>query len=102
MHKANGHGANTSISYNTCIRSTVDLLGVIPLKHAFSERVEFVEGSSGTRGSVVEVVVLVTVVEVVVHGCDGSCSGSWRVVMEGLAASPGIVVHLVLSDERQW
>ena len=35
------HDANTSISYNTCIRSTGDRLGVIPLKRAFSERFEF-------------------------------------------------------------
>ena len=41
-------------------------LGVIPSKCAYSERVEFDEGSSGTW-AVVEVVVLVTVVEVVVH-----------------------------------
>ena len=46
-------------------------LGVIPSKHAFSERVKFDEESSGTR-AIVEVVVLATVEEVVVHGCRGS------------------------------
>ena len=44
-----GHGANTSISYNTCIWSTVEHLGVIPSKRAFRS------GSSSTK-------------EVVVHG----------------------------------
>ena len=43
------HGANTSISYNTCIRSTGDHLGIIPSKRAFRS------GSSSTK-------------EVVVHG----------------------------------
>ena len=68
MHEANGHGANTSLSYNTCIRSTVDRLGFIPLKRAFWG------GSKLSR----EVVVLAAVVEVVVHD-DGSHT---RVVVE--------------------
>ena len=56
-----GHGANTSISYNTCIWSMVDHLGVIPLKRAFRG------GSSSSmevviHGSSWEVVVLATVV----------------------------------------
>ena len=46
-------------------------LGVIPSKRAFSGQIEFDEGSSGTR-AVVEVVVLATVVEVVVHERHGS------------------------------
>ena len=51
------HGENMSISYNTCIRSTGDRLGVIPLKHAISEQFEFV----------VEVVVHESLWEVVAH-----------------------------------
>ena len=51
---------------------------VIPSKRAFgAERVR--SGSSCSR-VIVEVVVLATVMEVVVH-VGGSCSGSWRVVM---------------------
>ena len=73
-------------------------LGVIPSKRAFSERVEFVV-------EVVEVDVLATVVEVVVLSVlDGSgtrFSVDVRVIVEELAASPGVVVHLVLSDGRQ-
>ena len=44
---------------------------IIPLKRTFLEWIKFVEGSSGTR-AVVELVVLVAVVEVVVHGRRGS------------------------------
>ena len=42
-----GHGATTSISYNTCIRSMVHRPGVIPLKHAFRSS----SGSVRCRGS---------------------------------------------------
>ena len=52
-----------------------------------------------------EVDVLATVVEVVVLSVlDGSgtrFSVDVRVIVEELAASPGVVVHLVLSDGRQ-
>ena len=54
------------ISFNTCIRSTAVILGGYTFEACISKRVEFDEGSSGTR-AVVEVVVLATVVEVVVH-----------------------------------
>ena len=117
-----GHGANMGISYNTCIRSTGDHLGIIPSKRAFRvERVRYdveevvVHGSSWEVvvhvATILEVVVLVTVVEVVVHGGGGSCSGSWRVVVHGsksytlrrcLGSSPFIVdvveLHETLSD----
>ena len=54
-----GHGPNIGcISYNTCIRSTGDHLGIIPSKRAFRS------GSSSTK-------------EVVVHG------SSWEVVVHG-------------------
>ena len=60
------HGANAGISCIANIRSRKVISAVIPLKRAFSEQIQFVEGSSGTR-AVVEVVVLVMVVKVVVH-----------------------------------
>ena len=61
-----GHGANIRfISYNIHL-STGQCLGGYTFEACISERVEFNEGSSGTR-AVVEVVVLATVVEVVVH-----------------------------------
>ena len=45
VHETYGHGANTRfISYNTCIRSTGDRLGVIPLKRAFFEAVRVRSG----------------------------------------------------------
>lgn len=53
------HGANTSISYNTCIRSTGDRLGIIPLKRAFLGQFEFVEGSRHSH-DVEEVVIHVS------------------------------------------
>ena len=56
----------TRASHTTCIRPRVIVSAVIPLKRAFSERIKFVEGSSGTR-AVVEVAVLAKIVEVVVH-----------------------------------
>ena len=73
-----GHGANMSISYNTCIRSRSVISVVIPLKHVFrAERVRYdveevvVHGSSWEVvvhvATVVELVVLAMVVEVVVH-----------------------------------
>ena len=48
-----GHGANTSISYNTHAFVHGRRLGVIPLKRALSERVEF----DGRGTLVVEVLV---------------------------------------------
>ena len=71
MHEANGHGANIRfISYN--MHSFTDIASVvIPSKRA-NETVR-------VRGDVVEVDVLATVVEVVVHddGSGTSCSGTW-------------------------
>ena len=58
------------------IQSMGDCLVGYTFEACISERVEFDEGSSGTR-AVVEVVVLAAVVEVVVHGRRGS-SRSWR------------------------
>ena len=55
-------------------------LGVIPSKRAFSERIEFVEGSRRSRA----------VVEVVVHG------SSWEVVVHVAM----VVVHLVVELGR--
>ena len=60
-----GHGANTSISYNT--HAFVLSSRGYTFEACISERIKFVEGSSGAR-AIVEVVVLATVVEVVVHG----------------------------------
>ena len=105
-----GHGANTGISYNTCIRSTDGVLGVIPSKRAFSGRIESVRcrgsrrsrnghsGSSCTRSfgaildesnvfgaTVVEVVVLAMVV---VRGLGGSsCSRTCSSWYTGLRAT---------------
>ena len=89
LARTNGHGANTSISYNT--HNTGGRLIVIPLKRAFrgGSSSKRCRGSSCSR-AVVEVVVLATVVEVdvhgsswevVVHGGGGSCSGSCQVVV---------------------
>ena len=67
--------------------STGHRLGVIPSKHAFSERFKIVEGSSGSR-AIVEVVILATVVEVAVHAevveLDGSVT---RVFGDGSGSS---------------
>ena len=78
--KDNSNTVRTWASHTTKHSFTGQRLGGYTFEACISERVEFDEGSSGTR-AVVEVVVLVTVVEVVVHSGRGSCSGSWRVVV---------------------
>ena len=70
------HGANAGISCIANIRSRKVISAVIPLKRAFSKRIQFVKGSSGTW-AIVEVVVLATVVEVVAH--VRFRRGTWRV-----------------------
>ena len=69
--RINSDMVQTRASHTTRIHSRKVVSVVIPLKRAFSGRIEFDEGSSGTR-AVVEVVVLATIVEVVVHGRRGS------------------------------
>src|SRR4051812_25218724 len=54
-----GHGANTCISYNTCIRSRKVVSGLYLRSVHFSKRIKFVEGSRRSR-DVVEVVVHVS------------------------------------------
>ena len=64
MHKRQfGHGASTGISYNTHAFVRGRRLGGIALKRAFSERFEFVDGSSCSR-VVVEVEVHIRIEEV--------------------------------------
>ena len=69
------HGANMSISYNTCIWSTGDQLGVIPSKRS--------NGTVRVRCNVEEVDVLAMVVEVVVHDDGSGSSGSCFVDVRG-------------------
>ena len=84
MHEANGHGANIRFISDNMHSSTGHRLGGYTFEACISGRFRIVEGSSRSR----------VVGEVVVHGGGGSCLGSWRVVVEGLAASRGVVVHL--------
>ena len=45
----NSNTVQTQASHTTCIRSRKVVSAVIPLKRAFSERFEFIEGSSGSH-----------------------------------------------------
>ena len=64
---------------HACIRSA-DVVSGLYLRSVHSGRIAF-EVEVVVHGVIMEVVVLATVVEVVVHGGGGSCSGSWRVVV---------------------
>ena len=66
MHEANGHGANIRFISDNMHSSTGHCLGGYTFEACTFGWNEFVEGSSGTR-AVVEVVIIATVVEVVVH-----------------------------------
>ena len=75
---------NSSISFNTCIRSTGDRLIVYTFEVCIFRWNEYVEGRNGTR--VVE--------EVVVHG--SSCE-----VVVHVSTVVEVVVHVVLSNQRR-
>ena len=108
-----GHGANTSISYNSCIRST-DVVSGLYLRSVHSGRIAF-EVEVVVHGVIMEVVVLTTVVEVAVHAevveLDGSvtrvfgdgsdtrveeelgvstCRGTWRSTDVVVLIGPGL------------